>query len=573
MKCFFSIIYLSFSISVFSQNLDLKKLESIINEYERFKAFDKEKYPLGDLSEDRFKNEYNFFMQIRNRLSKISLKNLSENEKISYELLVFIIENQINNYNFNTRYNPILSDSGFHNSIIYIVRNLKNKKDAIRYLKLLKAIPLYVDQNIYLIQKGINEGISQPKIIFKGYESSYNKHITVDYNDNYYYTPFLNLPDNISSKIKDSLTKEAQKIINRSVIPSFKKIKSFFEKNYFPFTRNNISISSTPNGIEYYKNRIKFYTTLELTASEIHEIGLKEVKKIRNEMKQIIKSLNYGKDFKSFLNYLRTDKKFYAKTPRELLMIARDISKRLDEKLPEFFKTLPRKPYGVAAVPDAIAPKYTGGRYIPASNKTRTSAYYWVNTYDLKSRPLYTLPALSAHEAVPGHHLQIALNEEGNKNIPVFRKNFYLSAYGEGWGLYAESLADEMGIYTTPYEKFGQLTYSMWRACRLVVDTGIHAFGWSKEKAMDYMSKNTALSFHEINTEIDRYISWPGQALSYKIGELKIKELRSKSEKLLADKFDIHDFHEVVLKNGTLTLPLLESQVNKYIYKKLLPLK
>ena len=573
MKCFFSIIYLSFSISVFSQNLDLKKLESIINEYERFKAFDKEKYPLGDLSEDRFKNEYNFFMQIRNRLSKISLKNLSENEKISYELLVFIIENQINNYNFNTRYNPILSDSGFHNSIIYIVRNLKNKKDAIRYLKLLKAIPLYVDQNIYLIQKGINEGISQPKIIFKGYESSYNKHITVDYNDNYYYTPFLNLPDNISSKIKDSLTKEAQKIINRSVIPSFKKIKSFFEKNYFPFTRNNISISSTPNGIEYYKKRIKFYTTLELTASEIHEIGLKEVKKIRNEMKQIIKSLNYGKDFKSFLNYLRTDKKFYAKTPRELLMIARDISKRLDEKLPEFFKTLPRKPYGVAAVPDAIAPKYTGGRYIPASNKTRTSAYYWVNTYDLKSRPLYTLPALSAHEAVPGHHLQIALNEEGNKNIPVFRKNFYLSAYGEGWGLYAESLADEMGIYTTPYEKFGQLTYSMWRACRLVVDTGIHAFGWSKEKAMDYMSKNTALSFHEINTEIDRYISWPGQALSYKIGELKIKELRSKSEKLLADKFDIHDFHEVVLKNGTLTLPLLESQVNKYIYKKLLPLK
>tara|TARA_B100000530_G_scaffold318183_1_gene249738 strand:- start:229 stop:1950 length:1722 start_codon:yes stop_codon:yes gene_type:complete len=573
MKCFFSIIYLSFSISVFSQNLNLKKLESIINEYERFEAFDKEKYPLGDLSEDRFKNEYNFFMQIRSRLSKISLKNLSENEKISYELLVFIIENQINNYNFNTRYNPILSDSGFHNSIIYIVRNLKNKKDAIRYLKLLKAIPLYVDQNIYLIQKGINEGISQPKIIFKGYESSYNKHITVDYNNNYYYTPFLNLPDNISSKIKDSLTKEAQKIINRSVIPSFKKIKSFFEKNYFPFTRNNISISSTPNGIEYYKNRIKFYTTLELTASEIHEIGLKEVKKIRNEMKQIIKSLNYGKDFKSFLNYLRTDKKFYAKTPRELLMIARDISKRLDEKLPEFFKTLPRKPYGVAAVPDAIAPKYTGGRYIPASNKTRSSAYYWVNTYDLKSRPLYTLPALSAHEAVPGHHLQIALNEEGNKNIPVFRKNFYLSAYGEGWGLYAESLADEMGIYTTPYEKFGQLTYSMWRACRLVVDTGIHAFGWSKEKAMDYMSKNTALSFHEINTEIDRYISWPGQALSYKIGELKIKELRSKSEKLLADKFDIHDFHEVVLKNGTLTLPLLESQVNKYIYKKLLPLK
>ena len=569
MKYFFSIICLNFSISIFSQNLVPEKLEEIVKEYEGFESFDTEKYPLGDFSENRFKNEYDFFIQIHSRLSRISLKDLSENEKISYELLLFIIENKINNYNFNTRYNPILSDSGFHNSIIYNVRDLKNKKDAIKYLKLLKAIPLYVDQNIYLIQKGIDIGISQPKIIFEGYENSYDKHITVDYKDNYYYTPFLKLPDNISSSLKDSLTKEAQKTINKSVIPSFKRIKSFFEKNYFPFTRDKISISSTPNGTEYYKNRIKFYTTLELTATEIHETGLKEVKKIRNEMKQIIKSLNYGKDFKSFLNYLRTDKKFYAKTPRELLMIARDISKRLDEKLPEFFKTLPRKPYGVAPVPDAIAPKYTGGRYIPASIKTRTSAYYWVNTYDLKSRPLFTLPALSAHEAVPGHHLQIALNEEGNKNIPAFRKNFYLSAYGEGWGLYAESLADEMGIYTTPYEKFGQLTYSMWRACRLVVDTGIHAFGWSKEKAVGYMSKNTALSIHEINTEIDRYISWPGQALSYKIGELKIKELRSKSKKLLGDKFDIHDFHEVILKNGTLTLPLLESQVNKYIYQKL----
>ena len=343
----------------------------------------------------------------------------------------------------------------------------------------------------------------------------------------------------------------------------------FFEKNYFLNTRDDISISSTPNGGEYYKNRIKFYTTLGLTALEIHQIGLNEVSKIRNEMRKIIKGLNFKGDFENFINYLRTDEKFYAKTPRELLMIARDISKRLDEKLPEYFKTLPRKPYGVAPVPDAIAPKYTGGRYIPASEKSRTSAYYWVNTYDLKSRPLYTLPALSAHEAVPGHHLQIALNEEGNKNIPKFRKNFYLSAYGEGWGLYAESLADEMGIYTTPYEKFGQLTYSMWRACRLVVDTGIHSFNWSREKAVNYMSENTALSFHEINTEIDRYISWPGQALSYKIGELKIKELRSKSEKLLADKFDIHDFHEVILKNGTLTLPMLENQINKYISQKL----
>ena len=569
MKYKFFILLNFFSLFVFCQNDIKNDLKKIIEEYESFEHYNKNDFPLGDFSESRFKKEYEFYSKIQDKLSSISSSGLSENEKISYHLLVFIIENEINNYKFNIRYNPILSDSGFHNSIIYNDRDLVNEKDAIRYLELLKAIPLYVEQNIVLIQKGIDIGISQPKIIFKSYESTYEQHITKDYKKNYYYTPFINLPENIKKPLKDSLILKAQKIITKSVIPSFKKIKCFFEKNYYPYTRNHISIASTPNGAEYYKNRIKIYTTLDLTAEEIHQIGVDEVKKIRNEMKQIIKSLNFEGDFEGFINYLRTNKKFYAKTPKELLMIARDISKRLDEKLPEFFKILPRKPYGVAAVPDAIAPKYTGGRYIPASGKSRVSAYYWVNTYDLNSRPLYTLPALSAHEAVPGHHLQIALNEEGDKNIPAFRKNFYLSAYGEGWGLYAESLADEMGVYTTPYEKFGQLTYSMWRACRLVVDTGIHAFGWSKEKAVDYMSKNTALSFHEINTEIDRYISWPGQALSYKIGELKIKELRSKSKKLLAEKFDIHDFHEVILENGTLTLPLLESQVNKYIYQKL----
>jgi len=569
MKHIFYILLNFYSLIIFCQNDIKTDFNKIIEEYESFEHYNKNDFPLGDFSESRFKKEYEFYSKIQDKLSSISSSGLSENEKISYHLLVFIIENEINNYKFNIRYNPILSDSGFHNSIIYNVRDLVNEKDAIRYLKLLKAIPLYVEQNIVLIQKGIDIGISQPKIIFENYERTYEQHITKDYKKNYYYTPFINLPDDIKKPLKDSLILEAQNTITKSIIPSFKRIKSFFEKNYYPFTRNHISITSITNGAEYYKNRIKFYTTLDLTANEIHQIGLGEVYKIRNEMKQIIKSLNFEGDFGSFINYLRTDKKFYAKTPKELLMIARDISKRLDEKLPEFFKTLPRKPYGVAAVPDAIAPKYTGGRYIPASGKSRVSAYYWVNTYDLNSRPLYTLPALSAHEAVPGHHLQIALSEEGDKDIPAFRKNFYLSAYGEGWGLYAESLADEMGIYTTPYEKFGQLTYSMWRACRLVVDTGIHAFGWSKEKAVDYMSKNTALSFHEINTEIDRYISWPGQALSYKIGELKIKELRSKSKELLAEKFDIHDFHEVILKHGTLTLPLLESQVNKYIYQKL----
>jgi uncharacterized protein (DUF885 family) len=248
-------------------------------------------------------------------------------------------------------------------------------------------------------------------------------------------------------------------------------------------------------------------------------------------------------------------------------MIARDMAKRIDAQLPKFFKTLPRKPYGVAPVPDAIAPKYTGGRYVGTSKESTEPGYYWVNTYDLPSRTLYTLPALTAHEAVPGHHLQGSLNNELGDSIPQFRRNLYLSAYGEGWGLYSEYLADEMGIYTTHYEKFGQLTYEMWRACRLVVDTGIHAKGWTRQQVVDYMSSNTALSLHEINTETDRYISWPGQALSYKIGEIKIRELRKKAEAELGSKFNIRDFHEVILEQGTVTLSILEKRVNNYIQK------
>ena len=273
---------------------------------------------------------------------------------------------------------------------------------------------------------------------------------------------------------------------------------------------------------------------------------------------------HFKKGKHKFLTFLRTDTQFYAKTGDDLLKEARNISKKIDAQLPKYFITLPRKPYGVAPVPAVIAPKYTTGRYSPPSSNTQPG-YYWVNTYNLPSRPLYVLPALTLHEAVPGHHLQMSLNSEMGEEIPQFRKNLYLSAYGEGWGLYSEFLADEMGMYTTPYEHFGKFTYEMWRACRLVVDTGIHAKGWTREQVVKYMSENTALSLHEINTETDRYISWPGQALSYKIGELKIRELRKKAKKELGEKFDIRDFHEVVLEQGTVTLAILEKRINNYI--------
>jgi uncharacterized protein (DUF885 family) len=460
----------------------------------------------------------------------------------------------------------LLSDSGFHNNLTYLVRPLTNYEQVRNYLLKLNAVPDFVDQHLVNLREGLKKGVSQPKIIFKGYESTYNDHIVESFEDSYYYSPFKNLPKDLSGTRRDSILKAAKEVIETRVTPQFIRIRTFFETEYLPNTRTTLGVSETPNGKAYYQNRINFYTTDTLySADDIHEIGLNEVARIKVQMEKIVKGLNFKGSFKDFLQFLRTDPQFYAKTPKELLMIARDIAKRADAQLPRFFKTLPRKPYGVAPVPDAIAPKYTGGRYVGTSKNSTDPGYYWVNTYDLPSRTLYTLPSLTVHEAVPGHHLQGALNLELGDSIPKFRRNLYLSAYGEGWGLYSEFLAEEMGMYTTPYEHFGKLTYEMWRACRLVVDTGIHAKGWTREEVVAFMASNTALSIHEINTETDRYISWPGQALSYKIGELKIRELRSKAESKLGSTFDIREFHEVILGQGTVTLSILEQRVNDYI--------
>ena len=549
----------------FSEN-SKKKLQEIITIYQDHESYDGNEYPLGLFTKEHFESEANFALDLLNQLENIDTNDLDENNLISYELLKFELNDIVDYYNFERYLNPLLSDSGFHSSLNYMVRPLSNYKKTIEYLNKLNSLPEFVNQNLTNIRIGLEKGVSQPLVIFDGYESTYDDHITNNYLNNYFYSPFKNLPKDISQSQSDSILKAAKISINEIVVPQFKKIKKFFEKEYYPKTRTKIGISSTPNGKEYYQNRINYYTTSkEYTAEKIHQIGLDEVARIKSEMKKIIKELKFQGSFEDFFKFLRTDNQFYANTPKELLMYARDIAKRADEQLPRFFKTLPRKPYGVAPVPDAIAPKYTSGRYVGTSKNSTDPGYYWVNTYDLKSRTLYTIPALTVHEAVPGHHLQSALNNELGDKIPSFRKNLYLSAYGEGWGLYTEYLAEEMGLYTTPYEQFGKLTYEMWRACRLVVDTGIHALDWSKEMVLNYMSSNTALSLHEINTETDRYISWPGQALSYKIGELKIRELRTLAEEKLGINFNIRDFHEIILSEGTVTLAILESRVLNYI--------
>ena len=562
-------VCLVLSISCSSIAEDEIMLLECIDQYEAYDSYNREIFPLGDHTEERYQADYDFYGTLLEKINGIAVAKLTSEDRISLKLLKFLVEDHRANFEFKTHLNPLLSDSGFHNSLVYRVRPLTSKKQSIAYLKMLQAIPIFVDQNLILLKKGLESGVSQPLIIFDGYQSSYDKHITETVEDNFYFSPFKNLPDQFSSEEKDSLLSVAHATIQKDVIPSFQKIKTFFETEYYPQTRKAIGVSQTPNGSAFYKDRIAYYTTLDMTAEEVHQLGLKEVAKIKNAMEAIITEVEFQGSFEDFFAFLRSDKQFYAQSGDELLMRARDIAKRLDEQLPKFFKTLPRTPYGVAAVPDAIAPKYTGGRYIPTRPNSTNPGYYWVNTYNLPSRPLYVLPALTAHEAVPGHHLQMALNSELSTEIPSFRRSLYLSAYGEGWGLYTEALAGEMGIYTTPYERFGQLTYSMWRACRLVVDTGIHAFGWSKEQAVEFMTANTALSFHEINTEVDRYISWPGQALAYKVGELKISELRQKTENAIGDQFDIREFHNIILQKGTLTLPLMEEEIAAYIKQEL----
>lgn len=544
-----------------------EELTKVIANYENREGYDKKEYPLGLFTKEYYKNEAEYAQKTIDTLSNIATDNLSESENISLELLKFSLQENIDFYEFKAYLNPLLSDSGFHTSLPYEVRDFSTHQQFVDYLNKLNALPTYVEQHMTLMRDGLEMGISQPKIIFKNFEDTYNSQLVDDYRQSFYYSPFKKLASNSTSVQKDSLLSAAKIAIETKVIPQFKVIKEFFEKEYFVKTRAEGGVSNQKNGKAYYQNRVNYYTTSKISSEEVHQIGLQEVARIKAEMQKIIEEVNFKGSFDEFLTFLRTDEQFYAKTGDNLLKEARNISKKIDARLPKYFITLPRKPYGVAPVPEVIAPKYTGGRYNPSANNSTEPGYYWVNTYNLKSRPLYILPALTLHEAVPGHHLQISLGNELGESFPKFRRELYLSAYGEGWGLYAEFLGNDMGIYETPYENFGKYTYEMWRACRLVVDTGIHIKNWTREQAVDYLKSNTALSIHEVNTEIDRYISWPGQALSYKIGELKIRELRKKAEKELGPKFDIREFHEIILAEGTVTLSILEKRVLNYIQK------
>jgi len=523
---------------------------------------------LRDRSPTAFEEQYNFNKEILQSLLSVDRSALSTSDQISFDLIQFTKENQLKEFEFKTHLNPLLADGGFHIGLVFTAQSyeFKSKESYRNYMDLLRDIPRYMRENISLLQEGLDLGISQSQIIFDGYEVTYDNHIVEDPMKSIFYEPFKELPDTFTDAEKKQLREEAVRAVREGAIKGYKIFSDFMTDAYIPKTRTNTGASNLPNGDDYYKYLIKKFTTMELQPDSVHNLGLSEVARIKAEMQKIIGKVGFEGTFADFLQFLRTDQRFYAKSPEELLKEATYISKKMDGELPKLFGRLPRQPYTVNPVPDHLAPKYTGGRYVGADISSTKPGQYWVNTYGLENRPLYVLEALSFHEAVPGHHLQSALTQE--LDLPQFRRNLYLSAFGEGWGLYSEFLGKEAGFYSNPYSDFGRLTYEMWRACRLVVDTGLHSFGWTREQAMEYMASNTALSLHEIQTEVDRYISWPGQALSYKMGELKIKALRNKAEAALGDNFDVREFHDLILSQGTVTLPIMEEMVNDFISSK-----
>lgn len=520
---------------------------------------------LPDISPAALKAQHIAWQKYYDTLSAVAVDNLSKQAHIALLMQKYRIENYLSNYQFRSHLVPINSEYGFHGAMASLpnLSAFKTVADYENYLRRLNGLPDYFAQQITYMKQGIAEGYTQPQVVLAGFEDSISAYIVDNIEDSGFYAPFKRYPDYFSEQEKATLTQSAIAAMNNSVLPAYQGFYDFMVDEYIPSAREPIAASLWPEGKAYYANRAKHYTTTDMTPEEIHSLGLSEVARIRAEMQGIVDKLEFEGDINEFIDFLRTDPQFYATTAEELLMEASFVAKQMDAKLPSLFEYLPRTPYGVAPVPDSIAPKYTTGRYI-SPRRDDQPGYYWVNTYALDKRPLYAIPALTLHEAVPGHHLQISLAAE-LEGLPKVRQNTYISAFGEGWGLYSEFLGIEAGIYEDPYDDFGRLSYEMWRACRLVVDTGMHMMGWSRERAVEYMMTNTALSEHNVNTEIDRYISWPAQALSYKIGEIKIKGLRAKAEAALGQHFDVRKFHRAVLENGSVPLFILEQHIDAFI--------
>ncbi|MEJ5208008.1 DUF885 family protein [Denitratimonas sp. CY0512] len=498
------------------------------------------------------------WQDVLKQLDAIDPQTLSPAQRVNYQVYRPQVENLAADVRLRGYEMPFNSDSSFWSNLGFMARGqFRNVDDYRAYIGKLNDVPRYFEQHIVNMRAGLARGFSVPRAVLDGREVSI---ATVaqekDIEKLTLWLPFAQMPATIPAEQQDALRKDAREALSTRVQPAFTALLTFFHEEYVPGARTTLAAEALPDGKAYYRQQIREYTTLDLSPQEIHDIGLKEVARIRAEMDGVIAQSGFDGDFDAFVHFLRTDPQFYAKTPQELLNHAAWIAKRVDGVIGRFFDPVPRGRFTIIPVPDDIAPFWTAGR--------GGAGTYWLNTYDLPSRPFYNLPALTLHEADPGHAFQAALAREQEEQ-PEFRRNSYISAYGEGWGLYVEKLGKEMGIYETPYQDFGRLSYEMWRAARLVIDTGVHHLGWSRDQALAYLRDHTALSEHEVTTEVDRYISWPGQALSYKLGEIAIWKLRAEAEQALGADFDIRAFHNTVLSQGSVPLPVLEAQVRDYI--------
>jgi len=505
--------------------------------------------------------------QFLSRHAALSSVPMNADDRMNYDLLGFVLTQRQRLAPFDTARIPFRNDSGFFNELSFIIRqtDFKTSEDYEAYAARLTRLPRYFAQAKDNMRRGIQTNFTASAEILPGIQDMIDDMAETPALSHPLYVPFKTFPDTLSEPEQTRLRALGKAALESTAIPAYRDLAKFMREEYATAARATAGLGTSETEREYYRAVTRYFTTLDISPDEVHALGLSEVARIRGEMDKVIAETGFEGSFSEFLDFLRTDPQFYAQTREELLMHASYIAKQLDGKMPEFFETLPRLSYGVIPVPKEIEKTYTTGRYFSGNPDRGQAGNYVVNTYNLPNRPLYNLPALTAHEGVPGHHMQIAIGQE-LKSLPEFRKSLYPNAFGEGWGLYAEKLAGEMGIYKTPYEKFGQLSYEMWRACRLVVDTGLHWKGWTREQAETCFLENSALAPHNIKTEVQRYISWPGQALAYKIGELKILDLRAKAKASLGNDFDIRKFHDAVLSNGGIPLDMLEAQIDRFIF-------
>ncbi len=499
-------------------------------------------------------------------IKSISRNKLNAAEKTNYDLFLQSTEQAVEGAKYPDEYFQVTQLNGIHQSLAGLFENApaKNEEDYKNILARLKAGAKYMDNGMAYLKEGLSKNITPPKITLRDVPDQVQAMIKDNALESPVLLPFTKIPDTISKEKAEALRQEAIAIYNKDIKPRFVELKKYLVETYIPGSRDSIGMKDLPNGINWYNYRLKRTTTTDMTAQQIHDLGLKEVARIDGEMKQLVKDIKYKGSYEDFQDFMKEDKQFFYKNAEDLLAGYRDIAKRIDPELIKIFGKLPRLPYGIIAVPAYSEKSQPTAYYNDGSIASGRAGYFYANTYDLKSRPKWEMEALTLHEAVPGHHLQIALAAE-MENVPEFRKYGFYTSYVEGWGLYAESLGAELGLYKDPYQKYGQLTYEMWRALRLVVDTGIHALGWEREQSIEYMLNNISKPKHDIVVEVDRYIVWPGQATAYKIGELKIKDLRHKATDNLGDKFDVRKFHDVVLAQGAIPLSVLEKNVDEYI--------